>query len=135
MDGGFGGEIFRFCDGVMTYVREGTSGWGGVPGTWHGHPLKLWTSDNPSPIPELDDDADVNQVYMALHGSKDDKLVDNILMTCLTEGDVAGADLYNNYRGGCGTRRAILLDFRPFAIRPRHGRRLPLTRQRCWEGI
>lgn len=97
-DDWFARGLYDGSEFVTTYVRPGTSGWGEAPGTWHGHPLKWWTSDNPSPIPELDDDADVNQVYVALHGSKDDKLVDNILMTCLTEGDVAGADLYNNYR-------------------------------------
>lgn len=97
--------LYEGSEYVTTYVQHGTQGWGEVPGTWHGRPLKWWTSDNPSPIPELDDDADVNQVYVALHGSKDDKLVDNILMTCLTEGDVAGADLYNNYRLWAGRAR------------------------------
>ncbi len=104
-DWGWALGLYDGSEYVTTYVRPGTSGWDEVPGTWHGRPLKWWTSDNPSPIPELDDDADVNQVYMALHGSKDDKLVDNILMTCLTEGDVAGADLYNNYRLWAGRAR------------------------------
>ena len=83
---------------VTTYVREGTSGWGEVPGEWQGRPIKWWTDDDPSPIPELGENPDAGEIQVALAGSKDDRLVDNILLTCLTEGDSAGADLYNSYR-------------------------------------
>ena len=90
--------LYEGSEYATTFVQSGTQGWGEVPGVWHERPIKYWTVDNPSPIPELEDDVDFNQILMALYGSKDDKLVDNILMTCLTEGDSAGADLYNNYR-------------------------------------
>jgi len=83
-------------DSVTTYVREGTSGWGTVPGTWQGRPIKLWTTDEPSPIPDVGGNAEL--ALIMLKESKDERLVENFMSVCKLEGDAGGVALYDAYR-------------------------------------
>ena len=111
-----GSVMYGGSDSVTTYIRKGTSGWGEVPGTWQGRPLKLWTADEPSPIPDIEGNADL--AFAVLNGSRDEKLAENFRSARATEGDEAGVALYNAYRDWAGTVKGA--DGKPAGLRAVH---------------